>query len=666
MILPALEEMRQKLVQVFERNQIGYGSVHSFSSPRRLALFSDGIADRQPDREELVLGPARSVGFDAANRPTSAALGFSRKLGIPMEALETVQSEKGVYLGFRRKTAGRTVPEILAESLPEIFSEISWPKTMYWRESRFRFIRPLRWIVVLWNEEVLSFEFENVRAGRVTRGHRFLGNARIELQSASSYVEQLRKNYVLVDLNERREKIEKELEASCPAGTHLVPDPELIELVVNLNEYPAVLRGEFPERFLAIPKEVLITVMRHHQKYFAVMDKKQELLPFFLTVLNTVPRQGQVIKRGHEKVLRARLEDAEFFWEADRKITLQERVRRLEHVMFQEQLGSYREKTERLRELCSQLEKSEDLDTAALLCKADLTTEMVRELTELQGIMGGLYACEEGYPEEVWRAIYSHYRPLSLADAVPGTRTGALLSLADKIDTIVGCFSVGIIPSGSSDPFALRRQGQGLVKILREYRFQWPLQSLVNLAFQGLSGSRKSGTCPEVLQFMERRLRFILQERGIPYDVINAVVKSGGDDAVYQTFEKAEALTAMRKHADFLAVCAAYKRIKNILDNQELGEQPLDPHALRESEELDLHRSFQKIQPKVENCLEKGEYIQALQLIAGLRSTVDHFFDKVLVMTEDAQLRANRLRLLRDISKMFLRMGELSEIVTES
>lgn len=664
MISSALEQMRQSCQMLLEENQIPCKTPKTYSSPRRLVLLLRGLPDRQPDRWEVVFGPPKSVAYDNQNEPTPAAEGFARKGGVALTDLEVVETERGPYVAYRKKVQGRPVPEILLEILPRMVTSISWPKNMYWRESGFRFIRPLRWYVVLWNDKILPFEFEGVKAGHATRGHRFLGQQEVQLSRVDDYLEQLRKNFVLADVQERRDKIVREIERETPDGFHILPDPELIDLVVHLNEYPSVIRGNFSSDFLKLPREVLVTVMRHHQKYFSVENEAGQIQPYFLTVLNTDGDPEGTIQKGHEKVLHARLEDASFFWETDRKRSLIERMEDLDQILFQEKLGTYRDKTGRIRSVCSELCEDPHLDMAARLCKADLTTEMVREFTELQGVIGGLYARGEGHPEEVWKAIYEHYRPLSLEDECPSTRTGALLSIADRLDTIVGCFSINIFPTGSSDPFALRRQAQGLVKILFDHEFDYSLGQLVELAQENFSAENPEEVSNQVLDFLQGRVRRIFQENGISFDVLNAVL-AVGIEAVHDAYEKGQSLSRIKGENDFEALAIAYKRIKNILIEQSIEISAVSEDDLVEPEERDLYRAYLDIRPKVETNLGKREYTRALRQMATLRQTVDRFFDKVLVMTDEEHLRKNRLRLLHDISQLFLRVADISEIVQE-
>ena len=663
MIDPALDQMRAAFEELLEQDEIEHDPIVMFSTPRRLAVIIDQLPERRPDREETVMGPPASVAFDESGSATAAARGFARKLGVEVGALEVMETDRGRYLALKRCLEGAPVREILAQALRDIIASISWPKTMYWTETRFRFIRPLRWFVCLWNDEVIPFRLEGVEAGRTSRGHRLIGPAQIEISDASSYVECLREACVLVDRQERFQRIAGGLEEES-GGQMLVPDEGLLETVVHLNEYPTVLRGQFDPRFLEIPREVLVTVMRYHQKYFSLTEENGRLAPSFLTVLNTSGDPDGRIRRGHEKVLQARLEDAAFFWNSDRKVALKDRLSDLDHVLFQESLGTYRDKTRRVKAVCGLLEDSTELQDAAELCKVDLTTDMVRELTELQGVMGGLYAREEGYPEGVWKAIYEHYRPVSLDDALPESRNGALLSIADRLDTLVGCFGAGIVPSGSSDPFALRRQAQGLVSILLARDFEFSFDSLIDFASRNYEDLVTGEVRSQVLSFLEQRLFFLLQRSGLPQDVLRSVFAVGIGSAP-DARSRAGAVASIKGDEDFEALAAAFKRTRNLLEKAGERVGPPDPKTFAEPGERALYEAVQALQPRLAAALARHDYLEGVRAVASIRPAVDRFFDDVLVMAEDVGLRRNRLALLQAVSDLVLSIADPSEIVQQ-
>lgn len=664
MIMPALDQLKIEFEKVLKTRGLEYESISAYSTPRRLAIVISGLPHSCADRDEVLTGPPASVGFDPEGNPTPAAIGFARKMGADVSTLSVLKTDRGDYLSIRRQVKGDTALAVLKAAVPEIIGRITWPKNMYWRESRFRFIRPLRWYLALLNDQVVPFEFEGVTSGRTTRGHRMLGAASIEVPSVDAYAGLLRENYVLVDPVERRERIEAGLKKAV-GGHRLLPDEGLLDAVVHLNEYPTVIQGSFDRGFLAIPSEVLVTVMRFHQKYFALSDEAGNLVPHFLTVVNTHGDPEGIIRQGHEKVLQARLEDAAFFWESDQKTPSADRVDKLAHVLFQEKLGTYLEKTVRLKKICADLAPGEDLQKAAELCKTDLTTEMVRELTELQGIMGGLYARQEGYPEDVWRAVYDHYKPVSLDDPLPETKTGLLLSIAERLDTLVGCFGIDIIPTGSSDPFALRRQAQGLISILLARRLDFKLSDLVQAAQKNFQTEKDPGrTLEQVLEFLRQRISFIFQREGIPSDVLSAVL-AVGVGTVADAHDRASALNGIKGEADFEALAAAFKRIRNILAKGEGTIPPVNPALLVEPEEKALFEAFQRLEPEVASLVRAANYRAALERIASIRKVVDQFFDKVLVMAKDESLRLNRLALLNSISCVFLSIADISEIVQQ-
>ena len=662
-ISPALAELGRNLTEVLAQEGVSPDSVRSYGTPRRLALLAEGLPERQPGREELILGPPVRVALGPDGGPGRAAYGFARSRNLNVELLERIETPKGEYLGFRKMMPGRSLPEILQEKTPQLVAGLPWPRSMYWRESRFRFIRPLRWCTALWDSEIVSFRFEGIDSGRITRGHRFLGEGEIRLAHAAEYPDQMRRNYVLASVDERRSKISQELADRVPAGLSPVEDERLLETVVQLNEYPTALCGDFDEAFLSIPREVLVTVMRHHQKYFSVADAGGRLRAHFLTVVNTDGDSDGRIRKGHERVLRARLEDAAFFWRTDLKTSMEARSESLAEVVFHQRLGSYLDKVKRVQALCSRLKPDPRLELAALLSKADLTSEMVRELPELQGVMGGLYARREGYPAQVWKAILEHYKPVSLSDAPPSTLAGALLALADKLDTVTACISGGIVPTGSSDPFALRRQALGVVKILLEYRLDYPLEDLVRMARRSLpddaAGMDSEGL---VLAFLERRVRHVFLNRGVSEDVIRAVQAVDSRRSLHLRLRKAAALEEMRNEADFEVLATAFKRIKNILAGQAIELDRVRVGELREPAERTLHRVVQETRPQVAARLEQGEFLEALKQMARLRGPVDRFFEDVLVMSHEKDLRRNRLRILHEISQLFLSYADISMV----
>lgn len=652
MILPALNDLQRLFEGLLKDSGLAFERVAVDGTPRRLVLRAEGLPSRQADTEELVTGPPKATAFKDG-QPTGAALGFARKMGVPVTALETQASARGEYLCYRRTAPGRETRDILAAALPELILKIYFPKTMYWTgKGGPRFIRPIRWMVALLGEQVVPFELAGVQATRWTSGHRLLGAWQCPV-FIDSYEQILKENFVLVSASARRQKIEEGIAILLDGtGLRVKPDPGLLDTLVYITEYPTPILGGFDPEFLALPTEVLVTVMRHHQKYLSVEDASGRLAPHFIAVMNTNADPEGLVRAGNERVLRARFNDARFFWRVDQQKKLADRVEDLAQVTFQAKLGSYLDKTGRVVELVRRWGGSQLAERAALLAKCDLTTEMVKEFTELQGVMGGLYAREQDEPEEVWRAIYEHYQPVSMEDPIPETPEGRLVSLADRLDTLRGCFAQGLIPSGSRDPFALRRGAQGVVRILVEGKLAIPLLNL-------LAG------CPELVEFFRDRVDYYFREvRGYAYDEVRAGMAAGYSDLA-DLESRLEALRAVRPTPDFEPVAASFKRIRNILRQAGFeGGAGFNPQLLEAGAERELYEAAQRIGGLVSAYRRDRKYREALEAIASLRPTVDHFFDKVLVNAPDPEIRQNRLSLLHQLLSEFSAIADFSEIVT--
>jgi glycyl-tRNA synthetase beta chain len=600
------------------------------ATPRRLVVRAQGLPDRTPDSEQIVKGPPITAGDKAAE-------GFARKQGADASALR----KAGNYYELIKKVSGRATLDILVESLPAAILGIQWPKTMYWTDrSGPRFIRPIRWLVALLGDQVIPFEIGGVRSGNVTRGHRILGASSIPVTIAT-YESELRKNFVILAAHERRHKIEKE----CAAlGAKL--DGDLVETLTYITEFPTAIKGDFDPAYLELPAEVLTTVMRHHQKYFSVEDAIG-LAPNFVAVMNTAGDPDGLVKHGNERVLKARFNDARFFWNVDQARKLADRVHDLAKVTFQAKLGSYKEKTDRVVALVKELGGDGNAQRAALLCKCDLTTEMVKEFTDLQGVVGGLYAKAQGEPEAVSHAIYEHYQPLSMEDSIPSTREGQIVALADKLDTLRECFRIGMMPTGSKDPFALRRAAQGVVKILVEAKLDFQFVQL----FQG-----------ELSGFMLERVQHYFREvRGFKYDEVNAVL-AAGCWTLADVEARLAALAEVRPTENFEPLAASFKRIRNILKQAAYtgGERVLEGDFEQDAER-ELYRELERV---VKIATDSREYRAILEATASTRPTVDRFFDDVMVMDPDPVVRARRLELLYRINMHFSTIADFSEIVT--
>jgi glycyl-tRNA synthetase beta chain len=707
MIDAASAELRDRVTKLLDRERLPASSAPiSIDTPRRLAVIASGIPAAQADLTEQVTGPALSNAYKDG-QPTQQAHAFAKKHGLDVSHLGKTRTPKGDYLAATVIKKGRTATEILAEALPKEIAGIYWPKSMYWRKPGERFVRPLRWLVAMLDGQVVPLEVAGIHSGDSSRGHRILGASAdgetFRIKKPSSYVEALRNARVLAS-PEREHKVRKDLDAATRSipGARWREDAELLKTVINLTEFPSAILGSFDPAFLALPSEVLVTVMRDHQKYFAMEDAGGKLLPYFLAVLNTDGDPDGLIRHGNERVLRARFNDARFFWQTDQKRSLLDRVEMLKSVTFQKDLGSYYEKTMRVQRLASWISESIKqsgqeirpgvVHKAVLLAKADLTTELVKEFTELQGIVGGLYLraqrLDEDLPEStrfaIADAVYDQYKPESMEDEVPRTMEGAVLSLADKADNIAGMFALGLQPTGSKDPFALRRQANGIVRIAAAHKLNLPLELVTRLSLEAYSGTeaekkfapaaRKNGTeCPGVQtsmnEFFCERLEFYLKEaHGLAYDVVNATLAAGSSDVV-DVLARAEAVAKARSSPDFESISSAFKRMKNILRQaSEAGRQPattLNVLALQEIAEKDLASQIPASASRVQALRTQKKYAEALREISKLRPQIDTFFEKVMVMVDDEQLRANRLALLHTLLREFSTIADFSEIVTE-
>jgi glycyl-tRNA synthetase beta chain len=688
MIASAEQELaaRVKSLLLAEKVLAAEAVVRSYATPRRLAVAVSGVLGRQEDVTEQLTGPAWKVAFKD-DQPTPAAHAFARKAGVQVEGLVKQTTPKGEYVSATVTKAGRSAAEILAEKLPTELGKIYWAKNMYWRPGKpERFVRPVRWMLALLDSAVVPVEFGGKVAANVTYGHRVLhGDALVAIATPADYAAKLEAAYVIGDVSARRERIRKALDrvTRTVEGARWREDEPLVETVTQLTEWPSVVLGTFEHEYLELPEEVLVTVMRDHQKYFAVDDASGRLAPHFLAVLNTqVEAAGEaVIRHGNERVLRARFNDARFFWTFDQKTPLAERVELLKAVTFQKDLGSYAVKTETNLRLAGALATmviargvavdEPALLTATRLAKADLTAELVKEFTELQGVIGGLYARAEGLGEGVAQAIYWQYRPAAADDAIPPTVEGQLLGLADRMATIVDMFALGLEPTGSKDPFALRRAANGVIRILAESGLPLKLGELERLATSPQQDALAETATSSVARFFGERLDFYLREvMGYSYDVAKAVLAAGADD-VADAIARAKALTTVRAsdtEGHLAAISAAFKRIQNILrqarEKRESYDTSTVANVLIEPEERALYAQFSSVAPEVESLAVAHRYAEAFGRIATLRPAVDLFFDKVMVMAPDAALRRNRLSLIAEVAQRFSSIADFSEIVT--
>lgn len=687
MLPRAEEELKLSFEKLLAAESLASGvTVETFSTPRRLVLWACGLPTRQADVVQEITGPPKSVAYDSVGAPTRAAVSFAEKQGIALHDIRFVQTPKGEYLAARQVKRGRATEAILSEILPRIVHDLSWPRSMTWTGLEgARFIRPIRWMVALLNGKPLKFSFGGVAAGDSTRGHRFLGAAHIRVKGFADYEKKLRANGVILRPADRQEKVKKELAALAKKGNYRVhEDAGLLQLVTYLNEFPTLIEGDFDPSFLDLPDEILITVMRDHQKYFAVERRGGELAPHFLAVINLAKDPKGHVRAGHERVLKARFADARFFWQTDQKCRLADYLPKLEKITYESRLGSYRDKVERVRALARWFSEQwfnsgmlqahvAESDRAAELAKCDLATEMVREFPELQGVVGGLYGKAQGEPEEVANAIYDHYRPVGLDDPVPRNLTGCAVALGDKLDSIVGCFAVGIIPSGSSDPFALRRAALGIVKIILEKKLPVSLPLAVAAAVKILAthAPKKAVSVQQeaqVLDFLLDRARFVFREKeGFEYDEVNAVFRAGAEDLV-DARKRLEALKVIRRSKNFEPLSISFKRIRKILEKSGLKPEEISlvqPERFESEAERSLFAAMRAAAPRVEAEKRHGRYKEALEVIASLRSEVDHFFDKVMVMAEDEAVRRNRLAVLLELLRVFTTIADFGEMAGE-
>lgn len=675
-IEPALKFLSGELADYLEKNRIHAGPPVWMGTPRRLVVQVPDVADQQEDVVETHLGPSVQIAYDQDGNPTKAAIGFARGKGVDLSELTTEATPKGEVLCARVEKKGRPASDILNEYLPQLFAAIPFPKKMRWARNKLAFARPVHWIVALFGGAPLDFEFCGRRCGATSYGHRFLQPGAFHVTSFEDYRKQAAAHCLIVDPAERRQMIREQLDQLAKeVGGQVREDPDLLHTVTYLVEYPVTLRGEFEAQYLDLPKELLVMTMKHHQKYFPVW-KGDELLPYFLAVSNMKAADGDLIRQGNQRVLRARLDDARFFYDEDRKRKLEEFVEDLKGVVFQKDLGTLYERTERIQALVTALtgemnpgqvvaEDAKASRRAAFLCKADLVTQMVYEFPELQGIMGGYYALHSGEGEDVATAVKEHYKPAFAGDSCPSTLTGALVAIADKLDTIVSCIGVGLIPSGSEDPYALRRHALGIIQILLQFDLKTSLDWLIGQGIEILGGKAKlprEKIRLHCLELFSQRLKTLLTQEGFEYDVIDAVLGTRVD-SFKDIREKAVALSDLKKQPYFEALAIAFRRVASIIEGDVPGE--VDPARLTETEERELYEKFEELRPAVESCLKIRDYSSALEKIVEIKPEIDRFFDHVMVNVDDAALRQNRMALLKAISGLFSQLADFSKIVVK-
>jgi len=668
----ALEEMALSIGKELRATRIAHGEVKTLGTPRRLVLLVKDIADKQEDVKTEKVGPPLHLAFDDKGRPTKAALGFAKGQGLRVEDLATVKGEKGEYLGAVKKEEGKASSDLLVELLPRIIGSISFPKSMRWSTGNIRFARPIHWILALFDGKVIPFRFGGIESGNRSYGHRFMSPQAFEVRDFKSYERQINGAFVIVDPQERKKMIEEGItRAAEEVSGKVLGNQDLLEEVTYLVEYPTAIVGAFEREFLHLPREVVINAMEEHQRYFPIVNERGDLMPYFACICNTRAPDMETVKRGNERVLKARLSDATFFFEEDTKEPLDRKVEALKGVIFQAQLGTSYEKVLRFMELALYLagkfrpDLKEKVERAAMLCKADLVTGMVGEFPGLQGVVGREYALISGEDEEVTTAIFEHYLPAFAGDRLPSGPVGDFISIGDKLDTIVGCFGIGLIPTGAGDPFALRRQALGIIRILLDKEYSLSLGEVID---KSLTLLQEKLTIPSeqtkeaVLDFLRSRFQNLLISEDYPFDVVEAVISAHFDDLV-ECRLRIEALAHLKTREEFLALVTSFKRVTHITKGFHGGE--VNVSLLQHPSEKALFERYLQVKKKVEKNIEEKAYERALMEMMKLKGPIDDLFDSVLIMDGVEEKRENRLALLGNIGAFFFQIGDFSKLVTD-
>ena len=671
-IQPALAQLRENFIKKAAALNLDHGDVICKGTPRRLALLVFGLEENQRDWREELLGPSKMAAFGADGKATRAVEGFARSKGVEVADLQVVETAKGEYLMLIREVAGRPAIELLPELLQQLILEMTFAKSMRWGSNLHPFARPIQWLTSLFGSEVVPLAHEGIVSSSLSRGHRFMANHDISIVSAAAYENQLTENFVMVDPAIRRQAVLSEIEQAVALspendGCRVAIDEELVDTVTNLVEYPFGICGSFDRKYLQLPAEVLITSMREHQKYFPVVDFQGTLQPRFVAVNNTRVNDPAISRKGHQRVLRARLEDALFFFNTDRETSLAKRREMLGGIVFQAKLGTMSEKTERIVKLTRMLSEilepglTETACRAALLCKADLLSNMVGEFPSLQGVMGAAYALHDGEAPEVAQAIQEHYMPKRAGAELPGAAVGALVGLADRLDTIAGCFGIGQIPTGTADPFGLRRLSLAVLSIIAGRGYRLSLQEIIRkaLALYGGKVNGSSATVEAVMIFIQARFVNDCVTKAMDPQAVDAVVSVSFDDVI-DTLARIDAFTAIRAEEAFALLAAAYKRIGNIIKDND--ETTVDASCFAAAAEEKLYAVFLQVHEQVQALLARREYQAALKALLDLKQPVDMFFDEVMVMADDPVQRRNRLNLLTAIGQLVLQIGDISRM----
>ncbi len=664
-----LDQIKNNLTKLFNEKRISFDNIQILGTPRRLTFVVDGISEKQSDLEEEVKGPAKKIALDADGNFTKPALGFMKSKGLKEEDVVFKVVGKDEYIFGTIRQAGKETSEVLKEVLPQAVKMVVFPKAMRWGGKNMRFARPIRWMVTLLNDNIVEIDLEGIKSSNITKGHRFLGKSEFEVNSLQDYFAKLEENYVILDQEKRKELIKNQcIEVAKSLGGEIEFDEDLLEEVTHLVEYPTAFYGEFDESYAKLPKEVVTTPMQQHQRYFPVL-KDGQLLPNFIAVRNGDDYRIDNVKKGNEKVLEARLADALFFYKEDTKRDLESYTEKLKSVVFQAKLGTIYDKSIRIEELSDKILKllgldseSEDTRRAAKLCKADLVTGMVFEFTELQGIMGREYAKIGGENEVVSEAIFEHYLPRFAGDILPKTHAGVALSIADKLDSIAGFFAIGIQPTGSQDPYALRRQALGIINILMDSKLDVELKELALLALENYTNIEfnKEEVLSHMMEFFKERIKNLFRELGIRYDVIDAVLSSKIDD-ISDMYARAIELNNWLQKDELVEMLTAFNRVSTLA--QKSVSSTVDKDLLKEEAEIKLYNEFNDTKDKVKELLNQKKYSESLDCFASLRPSIDSMFDSVMVMDKDEAIKNNRLGLLKQIYDTMLSICDLSKIV---
>jgi len=674
----ALKDLNRLAKNYLEEARINYKEIKVYGTPRRLILFIFHIKEKQEDIFQKIKGPAYLIAYNKDSQPQKPALKFSQSQGVNIEDLIVEDTEKGKYIFAYKSIIGQPTIDILSQLFPKIIKGMQFPKSMRWGERSLRFIRPIRWILALYGKEIIKFNLNSLDSENITYGHRLLAPQKIKISSTREYFKKLEKSYVIVDPQIRENIIKTDIKQIIKEinGKKIINEKQLKE-IVYLVEYPNAILGKYDKKYLELPKDVLTVVMEKHQKYFPIFKNKGELLPLFIVIINNSKKYASKIREGNENVLRARLEDAKFFYQEDQKISLEKRVNKLKNVIFQENLGSLFDKTKRLKLLCNyisdglQVEQKvkKDLLRSAHLCKADLVTETVKEFPELQGIMGKEYAVLSGERKEVAEAIFEHYLPRFSGDSLPLTKGGMILGIADKVDTIIGCFVMGLTPTGSQDPYGLRRQSRGKIAIILKNNLEISLKDIIqkslSLYKDSISVELKidvNEIVSQILSFLKQRLKNIFLEDGIRYDVIDAVLAVDIDGDTVDIKNRIKTIEELYNQPIFRKILKSSNRVLNLSKNNE--ETEIDRSLLKEKAELNLCHNYENIYPRTREFIFKKEYKKVFKLLGDLCEPVDKFFDQVLVMDKDKDIRKNRIALIKKIGILFNQVADLSKIVS--